>query len=45
MDKSILSEEIQEYITSKINADVSKLALQKNKFAITDWTTIPSADA
>jgi hypothetical protein len=40
MDKSILSEEIQEYITSNINADVSKLALQKNKFAITDWTTI-----
>ena len=40
MDKSILSSAIQEYITSNINADVSKLALQKNKFAITDWTII-----
>ena len=40
MDKKLLSAEIQEYITSNINADVSKLALQKNKFAITDWTTI-----
>jgi hypothetical protein len=42
MDKKLLSAEIQEYITSNINADVSKLALQKNKFAITDWTTILS---
>lgn len=40
MDKKLLSAEIQEYITSNINADVSKLALQKNKFAITDWTAI-----
>lgn len=40
MDKSILSEEIQEFITSNINADVSKLALQKNKFPATDWATI-----
>ena len=40
MDKSILSEEIQEFITSNINADVSKLALQKNKFPGTDWTAI-----
>ena len=40
MDKKLLSAEIQEYINSNINADVSKLALQKNKFAITDWTTI-----
>jgi hypothetical protein len=40
MDKKLLSAEIQEYITSNINADVSKLALQKNKFTITDWTTI-----
>jgi hypothetical protein len=40
MDKKLLSSEIQEYINSNINADVSKLALQKNKFAITDWTTI-----
>jgi len=39
MDKKLLSAEIQEYINSNINADVSKLALQKNKFAITDWTT------
>ncbi|QBZ98240.1 THUMP-like domain-containing protein [Flavobacterium sangjuense] len=40
MDKSILSEEIQEFITSNINVDVSKLALQKNKFPASDWTTI-----
>lgn len=40
MDKKLLSAEIEEYINSNINADVSKLALQKNKFAITDWTTI-----
>ena len=40
MDKKLLSAEIQEYITSNIYADISKLALQKNKFAITDWTTI-----
>jgi hypothetical protein len=40
MDKKLLSAEIQEYINSNINADVSKLALQKNKFAITDWTAI-----
>ena len=40
MDKKLLSAEIQEYITSNVNADVSKLALQKNKFAITDWTTM-----
>ncbi|MCF6128860.1 class I SAM-dependent methyltransferase [Flavobacterium sp. AS60] len=40
MDKSILSEEIQEFIASNINADVSKLALLKNKFSNVDWTTI-----
>jgi hypothetical protein len=40
MDKSILSSAIQEFITSNINADVSKLALQKNKFPATDWLTI-----
>lgn len=40
MDKSILSEEIQKFITSNINADVSKLALQKNKFPTVDWTII-----
>jgi 16S rRNA G966 N2-methylase RsmD len=40
MDKSILSEEIQEFINSNVNADVAKLALQKNKFPNTDWTFI-----
>ena len=40
MDKSILSAKIQEFITSNLNADVSKLALQKNKFPAIDWTTI-----
>ncbi len=40
MDKSILSTEIQEFITSNLNADVSKLALKKNKFPASDWTTI-----
>lgn len=33
MVQSILSEEIQHYIDDKINADVTKLALQKNPFA------------
>ena len=40
MDKSILSEEIQKFINSNIDADVSKLALQKNKFPSTDWAEI-----
>ena len=40
MDKSILSEEIQKFINSNIDADVSKLALQKNKFPSTDWEAI-----
>ena len=40
MDKSILSAEIQEFITSNINTDISILALQKNKFPASDWTTI-----
>ncbi|MDN3677334.1 class I SAM-dependent methyltransferase [Flavobacterium paronense] len=40
MNKFILSEEIQEFITSNIGADVAKLALQKNKFPAADWTTI-----
>jgi hypothetical protein len=40
MDKPILSEEIQEFINSNVNADVAKLALQKNKFPNTDWTSI-----
>jgi hypothetical protein len=40
MNKSILSEEIQEFITSNTNANVSELALQKNNFPTVDWTTI-----
>lgn len=40
MDKSLLSAEIQEFINSNITADVAKLALQKNKFPNTDWTSI-----
>ncbi len=40
MDKSLLSIEIQEFINSNINADVSKLALQKHKFSTTNWTAI-----
>ena len=40
MDKSILSAEIQEYINANLDADVAQLALQKNKFPNSDWTTI-----
>ncbi|MES2410428.1 MAG: class I SAM-dependent methyltransferase [Bacteroidota bacterium] len=40
MDKSILSEEIQTFITKNIDTDVSTLALQKNKFPNADWTVI-----
>lgn len=40
MDTSILSNEIQEYITLNINSDVSMLALQKNPFLDTDWASI-----
>ena len=40
MDKTLLSAEIQEFIASNINADVTKLALQKNKFPTTNWTAI-----
>lgn len=40
MDRSLLSVEIQEFINANINADVAKLALQKNKFANKDWTAI-----
>ena len=40
MDKSLLSIEIQEFINSNLDADVAKLALQKNKFPNTDWTSI-----
>ncbi len=40
MDKSILSEEIQTFITANLDAAVTVLALQKNKFPATDWITI-----
>jgi hypothetical protein len=40
MDKSILSEEIQEFINANINADIAQLALQKNKFPNSGWTSI-----
>lgn len=40
MDKSLLSDEIQEFITSRLDTDVARLALQKNKFPDTDWALI-----
>lgn len=40
MDQSILTEEIQSFIHNNIEADVNQLALQKNKFPNTDWTSI-----
>jgi hypothetical protein len=40
MDRSILSEEIQDFIYKNSYADVNKLALQKNKFSNSDWITI-----
>jgi hypothetical protein len=40
MVQSILSEEIQHYIDDKINADVTKLALQKNPFAEVEWNLV-----
>ncbi len=40
MDQSILSEEIQSFIHNNIEVDVNQLALQKNKFPNTDYTTI-----
>ncbi|MGC4039926.1 MAG: class I SAM-dependent methyltransferase [Flavobacterium sp.] len=40
METSLLSAEIQEFINLNLNADVLKLALQKNKFPNTDWTAI-----
>lgn len=40
MDKSLLTVEIQEFINANINADVAKLALQKNKFPATGWASI-----
>lgn len=42
MDVSLLSPEIQEFINYNINADISKLALQKNKFPNTDWKEVIS---
>ena len=40
MDTSLLSAEIQEFITANITADITQLALQKNKFPNTNWTSI-----
>lgn len=40
MDQSILTEEIQSFIHNNIDADINQLALQKNKFPNTDWTSI-----
>jgi hypothetical protein len=40
MDESLLSAKIQEFINSNINADVARLALQKNPFPDTEWTSI-----
>lgn len=40
MDKSLLSVEIQEFINLNLNVDVTKLALQKNRFPNSDWTSI-----
>ena len=40
MDKSLLSVEVQNFINSNINSDIAKLALQKNRFPNTDWTSI-----
>jgi hypothetical protein len=40
MDKSILSDEIQKFIDDNLDADISKLALQKPKFPNADWATI-----
>lgn len=40
MDFTILEIKIQQFIDNHINADVSKVALQKNPFPETDWTLI-----
>ncbi|WP_264521260.1 class I SAM-dependent methyltransferase [Flavobacterium sp. N1994] len=40
MNKSLLSADIQEFINSNIEVDVTKLALQKNKFSNEDWASI-----
>lgn len=38
--ESLLVKEIQDFILQHINADVTRLALQKNKFPNADWTSI-----
>ncbi len=40
MDFPVLEIEIQQFIDDNINADVTKLALQKNPFPKTEWTSI-----
>lgn len=40
MNTILLSKEIQEFIHSNLNTDVSKLALQKNKFPDIEWAII-----
>jgi hypothetical protein len=40
MDHSILSKVIQDFISQKITADISKLALQKNPFPEANWTMV-----
>lgn len=40
MDFPVLEIEIQQFIDDNINADVTKLALQKNPFPKTEWTLI-----
>lgn len=40
MEQWLLSEEIQHFINTNIKADVTQLALQKNKFPNTDWASI-----
>ena len=40
MDESLLANEIQEFINATIDDDVSKLALQKNKFSTVDFTDL-----
>ncbi|WP_026705593.1 THUMP-like domain-containing protein [Flavobacterium soli] len=40
MISPLLNTEIQDFIDSQVGADISKLALQKNKFLDVDWTEI-----
>ena len=40
MDNSLLAVEIQEFINSNLNTDIAQLALQKNKFPNSNWTSI-----